>query len=244
VRELLFSSLLVFVFLFSANAQAKFDLPAGAMIIEIQPINASRSLVLWMRNPQKKSRDAEEEIYTCPEYTRGNYYHGKLQISLVNTKTQKIINSVEINDGDQPDGSFDVPYLIQRFYYKVPVINAKKEGKPRILSLQDFNGDGKPYEFAMYDALACQGLNTALFGYSQKQDKVIQYPIELTTGGKTETVYWIDYLYSIKPATNGVWKYEIDYRGRGGSLDKYEIRYDKQKEIFVGNLTSTDTGND
>ena len=37
----------------------------------------------------------------------------------------------------------------------------------------------------------------------------------------------------------GSWKYEIDYRGRGGSLDKYEIRYDKQAERFEGKLGQT-----
>jgi hypothetical protein len=43
-------------------------------------------------------------------------------------------------------------------------------------------------------------------------------------------------LFSEKPTSPGSWKYEIDYRGRGGSLDKYEIHYDKQAERFEGKL--------
>ena len=97
------------------------------------------------------------------------------------------------------------------------MVNKKKEGKPQILVLRDINGDGKPYEFAMFDAWACMGLNTALFGYSEMQDKVIQYPVELKTNGKTTTDYWVDYLFSKKPIRKGYWKYEIDYTGRGGS---------------------------
>ncbi len=31
-------------------------------------------------------------------------------------------------------------------------------------------------------------------------------------------------------------RYEIDYRGRGGSLNKYEIRYNANAERFEGKL--------
>lgn len=245
MKKILFIILSICIFFTAANAQTKFDLPNDALILETEPVNNERSLVLWMTAAKKVARTTMDDVYTCPEYTRGSYYHGKLQISLADTKTQKIINSVEIDDDDQEDGIFDVPYLIQRHYYKVPSVSGpKKEGKPKILDLQDFNGDGKAFEFAMYDALACQGLNTALFGYDDKQDKVIQYPIELTTNGTHETVYWIDYLFSKKPDKNGVWNYEIDYRGRGGSMNKYDVYYDKQKEMFVGNLAITDGVND
>lgn len=213
--------------------QTKYALPAGSLVIETRVVNPERTLVLWMQNPQKYPR-GNDEIYTCPEYSRGSFYRGRTHISLVNTKTQGIINTVEIKDGE--DNSFDVPYFIQRYFYKVPVINTNKEGKPQILALEDINGDGKPFEFAMYDAWACMGLNTALFGYSETQDKVIQYPIELKTGTKSETVYWIDYLFSKKPVAKGFWQYDIDYTGRGGTLDKYEIRYDYKRETFVGTL--------
>jgi hypothetical protein len=242
----IFSAFICVLFLFfGAYGQSGTDLPRGAQIIETQAINAQRNLILWMPNPKKNPRDGMGEIYTCPEYTRGNYYSGKTRVSLIDAQTKKIINTIEVanpNSGTDED-SFDIPYLIERHYYEVPTISSDKQGKPKILALRDFNGDGKKYEFAFYDALACMGLSTALFGYSEKQDKVIQYPVELKSSGKTEKMFWVDYFFSKKSLRKGFWKYEIDYRGRGGSLDKYEIYYDAKTESFRGTLVSLEGEN-
>ena len=121
-----------------------------------------------------------------------------------------------------------------------------KDAKPTIMWLHDYNGDGKALEFALFNAQACMGLETALFGYSERQDKVIQYPIKLEVieNGRstTQTQMWADYLMSKKPQSVGYWKYEVDYRGRGGSLDKWEVKYDRLKEAFEGRLTITTDG--
>jgi len=110
--------------------------------------------------------------------------------------------------------------------------------------LRDYNGDGKAWEFALFDAEACMGLATTLIGYSEHQDKVIQYETHLivkTSKGKrsatTET--WTDYLFSKTPNSPGFWKYEVDYRGRGGSLNKYEVHYDTRNERFWGKRSET-----
>ncbi|MBV9960495.1 MAG: hypothetical protein JO360_18855, partial [Acidobacteria bacterium] len=72
------------------------------------------------------------------------------------------------------------------------------------------------------------------------QDKVIQYPISLTAieqGKRTvESGHWEDYLFSEKPVSPGHWKFQIDYRGRGGTLNKYDVRYDRRAERFVGTV--------
>jgi hypothetical protein len=83
-----------------------------------------------------------------------------------------------------------------------------------------------------------------LLGYSERQDKVIQYQTHLTVSDSkrkrsTSAEYWTDYLFSKKPVSPGSWKYEFDYRGRAGSLDKYEIHYNKQTERFEGRLVQT-----
>ena len=121
---------------------------------------------------------------------------------------------------------------------------AGREGRPTILWLRDFNGDGKAHEFALFDAVACMGLETALFGYSERQDRVIQYPVSLVTtddkGKKsTEMLKWIDYLFSKEPTAPGHWKFAIDYRGRGGSLDSYEFHYNDAAERFEGTASYT-----
>ena len=93
----------------------------------------------------------------------------------------------------------------------------------------------------MFDALACMGLQTTLIGYSEKHDRVIQYPVRLEViegcNRTTRVTPWADYLFNQKPRRPGYWKYEIDYRGRAGSLDKWEVRYNAAKEQFEGKLT-------
>jgi len=224
------------------TAQQNYGLPTGAFVIETKTITLNRTLVLWMMNPKKVPRDTPDEPYTCPEETRGSYYSGPTRVSLVNPKNHTIINSITIkSEEDGAEDAFDLPYQIHiGKYYKVIEGTARPEGKPDLMWLGDYNGDGKALEFALFDAVACMELQTTLIGYSEKRDRVIQYPIKLVAvNGKErqiEVVHWIDYLFS-KPANKPrYWKYEIDYRGRGGTLDKYEIRYNKQRERFEGRV--------
>ncbi len=226
-----------------------YGLPAGALVVETRPLELGgakgRALVLWMLRPEKFPRD-ERDAYTCPEETRGSYYFGPARVSLVDTQAGRVVNTLKvIEEYSHGEDEFDLPYRIHAGgYYHVPGVAEGREGKPTILWLRDFNGDGRAHEFALFDALACMGLETALFGYSEKQDRVIQYPLSLETthtdGGKAaEVLNWADYLFSKAPAAPGLWKFEIDYRGRGGSLDRYEVRYNVQAERFEGTLTQT-----
>jgi len=247
-------------------------LPSDAVIIEEQSLKSEshpeRALLLWMVSPAKNPSGVQvnpEYPYTCPERTRGSYFSGPTRVSLLDTTTRTVINTIEIKDGDEErddredkDGdfeytedyeddadSFDIPYAIRKEgYYRVEGdAPESEEVKPHIMWLRDYNGDGKALEFALFDAEACMGLLTTLIGYSEWQDRVIQYPVYLEVEGdegrRTELLSWCDYLFSEKPTSPGCWKYEIDYRGRGGSLDKYEIRYDAQNEMFVGKLVWT-----
>jgi hypothetical protein len=240
----------------------KLELPSGAVIIEEQSLGSKkhpdRALILWMVNPTKNPSDAQkdqEAPYTCPDETRGSYYSGLTRISLLNTTTRTVINTIEIKDGHFKGGdgledkadSFAIPYAIRKgYYYHVEDEGDSPEGvemKARVMWLKDYNGDGKALEFALFDAAYCMGVLTTLIGYSEWQDRVIQYPIDLEVVGDeghwTESLSWCDYLFSEKPISPGHWKYEIDYSGSGGSLGKYEIRYDAQHEMFVGTLDWT-----
>ena len=233
----------------AVSAQVRYTgLPADAVVIEQEPVPESahpnRLLVLWMKSPQRNPRDGtpEDNAYTCPEVTRGHYYHGPTAVSLVDTAVRHVINSVDIEPlyGD----SLDIPYFIEAgHYYTVPGKLVHNEGKPKLLALRDYNGDGKALEAAFFDAESCMGLTTALIGYSEKQDKVIQYSVELISeaDGKRsrKTEQWAEYLFSKKPVQPGYWKYEIDRRGHGGTLDSYEVRYDAAKERFTGTVVST-----
>jgi hypothetical protein len=228
---------------FGASEANKYELAGGAQIIETQPVTPNRSLVLWMVRPAEHPRDTPGEPYTCPEYTRGNYYSGATRVSLVDSQTHKVINTLKIMQEEADE--FDVPYNIRSdYYYHVEGVPKGTEGKPTIIWLRDYNGDGKAWEFALFDAQACMGLSTALIGYSERQDKVVQYQTHLVltdSKGKRSatTELWTDYLFSKKSTGPGSWKYEIDYRGRGGSLDKYEVHFDKQAERFEGKRVQT-----
>ena len=227
---------------FATSTGGEYEFPEGALVIETQPVTPKRSLILWMVRPTKHPRETPDDPYTCPEYTRGSYYSGATRVSLVDPQTHKVINTIEVS---QEADEFDIPYSIRSdFYYHVEGVPKETEGKPTIMWLKDYNGDGKAWEFALFDAQACMGLATTLIGYSERQDRVIQYQTHLVVADSKRkrsatTQSWTDYLFAKKPMSPGSWKYEIDYRGRGGSLDKYEIHYDKQAERFAGKLGQT-----
>ncbi len=231
------------------TAQEKLEsLPKGALVLEskqIGPINGeSRTIVIWMLNPKRNPLTYKrDEPYTCPDQTRGSYYEGPARVSLLDSTSKKVINTIKVSSYDsEPDDILDLPYDIRRgYYYRVDKVSPRTaQGKPTIIWLRDLNGDGKALEFALYDAPACMGLQTTLIGYSEKQDKVIQYPLQLevTEDGKRSTwnSFWADYLLTNKPTRPGQWKYEVDYRGRGGSLDKWEVKYNASKEQFEGTV--------
>lgn len=229
------------------NAQTIKGLPVDALVLEkihlVSTRHPNRGLILWMVNPKRNPRDATEDLYTCPEYTRGSYYSGPTRVSLYDSLSMKVINTIKViaNYEDNSD-SFDVPYAIRRGYYyhvdnRVP---KTRDAKPVIMWLKDYNGDGKALEFALFDALACMGLETALIGYSENRDQVIQYPISLRSADEetrtSESLLWADYLFAKRPLRPGYWKYKVDYRGRGGSLDKWEVKYNRVKERFEGTV--------
>ncbi len=241
--------LIIVCFLFlptSSFAQSGIrGLPQGALVVETRRLPVpNRALVLWMLNPKKNPSDyGPDEPIPCPDQTRGSYYSGPTRVSLLNSTTNTIINTVKIvKEYEEGEDSFDVPYAIRKgFYYHVAVpVRRTAEAKPTIMWLRDHNGDGQALEFVLFDALACMGLETTLIGYSAKQDRVIQYPVhlEVIEGAKHSTSdgFWADYLFNQKPVRRGFWKYEIDYRGRAGSLDKWEVRYNPARERFEGKL--------
>jgi hypothetical protein len=232
-----------------AQAQTRktpYGLPAGARVVEERTLDLGaakkRKLVLWMLRPTRYPRGSEE-IYTCPEQTRGSFYRGPARVSLVDAATGRVVNTLKIiQEYSHGEDEFDLPYRIKAGgRYRVAGTPEGREGRPTLMWLRDFNGDGRALEFALFDALACMGLETALFGYSERRDRVVQYPLSLETeyAGKrtTEALNWVDYLFSREPSGPGRWKFEVDYRGRGGTLDSYDVRYNPQAERFEGTVT-------
>lgn len=233
---------------YQRTIETEFKLPAGAKVIEFQLLNSrqhkNRALILWMLNP-KKNPYSSGDLYTCPDETRGSYYSGPTRLSLVDTDTKQMINTINIVDKDYDEGdTFDIPYKVRKgYYYEVNSKSSKIEAKPNIMVIKDYNGDGEALEFVLFNKISCMSVATALFGYSEKQDKAIQYAIELDINEDKKPAKsmggWGDNLFNTKPIKSGFWQYELDYRGRGGALEKFEIRYNKERELFQGTCILT-----
>lgn len=227
-------------------------LPKGATIIEVQPIPATarknRALVLWMNVTSTDCPAGWEEDWTkiCPESTRGCAYSGMTKVSLMDTAEARVINTLDVwgshdamaTIGVSPShgakDSLDIPYRLGRggpYYVEAPF------GKPKIMLLKDYNGDGEALEFALFSAWTCSDLLTTLIGYSRRNDRVIQYPVRLSWIEPNEkpvvvSVYWVEHLFSSKPQRPGYWKYRSIYPP--GVYEEYEIRYLPDREAFEG----------
>jgi len=225
-------------------------LPRDAFVVETLPLEVGggrqRALVLWMVRPSRHPFEGgDDDGYTCPDETRGSHYHGPTRVSLLDASAGRVINTVRVMPDDEgAEDVFDLPYRLRAGnHYHVEGGDERKEGRAVLLHPRDYNGDGEALEFALYDAVACMPLMTALYGYSRRQDRVIQYGLhlEVSDGGKVsrQVWRWADYLFARAPVRPGHWNYEVDYRGRGGSLDRFEIRYNPNLERFEGKVTRT-----
>jgi hypothetical protein len=223
------------------------SLPRGAKVIEIERIPRSvrkdRALVLWMKHPKLHCDKYWRELYACPSLTRGCYRSGPTRVSLVDTATQRVINTIVIRDGnDAPTtvmghvtgkghDSLDLPYR-NRNGGPYRVVAGERA---KILALKDYNGDGDPTEFALFDAGSCSDLLTTLIGYSRRRDRAIHYPIRLrwndSESTREVTSFWVEHLFNTKPEQPGVWKYVSRYPG---ATETYEIRYVAADEAFEG----------
>jgi len=226
-----------------APDKAIVGLPAGAVVVETRLLPASahanRMLALWMLNPEKHTR-SEGDVYTCPERTRGNYYSGPTRVSLVNTVSGEIINTVRvtIRSATQSGGrteereadSFDIPYLIRRDLYRVDAPGSGGEGRPTIISLKDYNADGRALEFALFNAETCSDVAVQLIGYSVQRDSVIQYPFRSTSEAPDVKPWlWADNLFAHKPVGRGHWHYVMPFPG---STCVFDYQYRPSSEEF------------
>jgi hypothetical protein len=221
------------------------ELPHEAKIVEFREIPPSahrkRALIVWIISPKDLPRHTNEsESYTCPEDSRGWFHRGRTRVSLADTLSNRIINTIEVQVPLTSGwlDEFDIPYRIKPLLYRVEPPLTAGEGRPVILDLKDFNGDGKPFEFALFDAQSCSVVQTQLIGYSERQDRVVQYPIRLKggwEGRRDPTLLWLDHFALQKPVAAGIWHYTRNYNS--GSMATFDIRYDADAECFVGTVS-------
>ena len=182
----------------------------------------------------------EDAAYTCPEQTLGHYYHAPTRFSsLVDTQSKQVLNSVPVVCCNADE--YDIPFRIRPGYlYEVRGLLTHGAGKPHILGLRDFNGDGKVLEFAFYVKESCNEPLTMVLGYSQRQDRVITYEflIHSNVPGESDSQLWMYGFTSRKPIEPLHWRYE-DLLNSGRRL-KYDFRYFPECERFEGTVLITD----
>src|SRR5260370_40844751 len=84
-------------------------LPKGAVIVETRKVwaagHAHRALVLWVLSPTKHPTDyGPNDPYSCPDETRGSHYSGPTRVSLVNSATNTILNTLKISEDEAEAG--------------------------------------------------------------------------------------------------------------------------------------------
>jgi hypothetical protein len=223
-------------------------LPAGSLIVEIAKATATRSIICWIKNPHIEV--STDEDYSCPTVTSGTgYFTGKIFFSLIDTRAKRLINSLEV------DPDIVIPYAILNPEYASMLGGLKyhakggtetKPGMAQVLFLDDYNGDGTKNEFAIYEQYSCVACVSSLYGYSVKGDSLIHYPCLLNvtesnssgTGDTsyTEIQYWPDHAFQFKADKDDSIVFDMDYRGRAATFDRYALHYNKLAERFEGTL--------
>ena len=233
-----------------AGAVGRYGLPSEAKILEVQDVGSkahpNRALVLWMLNPERYPFWGErEEPYTCPDETAGSHYRGPTRVSLLDTSRKRILNTIQIlNPVITGEDELPIPYEIRGgYYYRVKGGRGGRPGRPTLLWLKDYNGDGKAQEVALFLKLNCTLVWTTLIGYSERQDRVINYPVTFGFEGcaerrAPETSTWAPLLFATDPVRPGKWSYDVHYQV-GGSV-RFEVGYDPEKEAFEGLQVSSD----
>ena len=220
-------------------------LPNNSTIIDFCSLplknNLNRAIILYVTNPVKYEKKIDE-LYSCPDRAEGTLgYRGTVRVALIDTQNGALINTLDAGSSpfvvttipiEIPVDCWELPYDTNRIIIKDGV----KILKNPVLYLRDYNGDGRSLEFALSGRGCCSDFChfTSLIGYSETQDKIIQYPVVTTDTGRdckvsTYTDFWPACLFSEDPISPGKWKYRLwDQVG----YVTCQAHYDSQNEKF------------
>ncbi|MFX3625846.1 MAG: hypothetical protein ACN6I4_00670 [bacterium] len=242
----------------------KLGLPTEALILEYKTLKdyPDKAIIIWGEHI-KVGFDICE-FYTCPQTTTGTgYFRGDIKISLVDTKMLQVINTIKIFEpywGETGSNIFSIPFSIASKKHKTAISGLKyhtiggdeiKDGMAEVIHFDDFTGNGKKLEFALHHQIGCVTCQSTLIGYDDKSDSLINYKIvlkEVDTDSAqkksnfTES-YWVSEVFTLRPK-NGMYIFAKDYRGRGGTLNYFEVKFNEEIRFFEGNMKFTRQEND
>jgi hypothetical protein len=223
-------------------------LPGGATVVEVAllppAIHRGRLLVLWMASATPvECQEGWEETWTtmCPDSTRGCSAAGPTRVSLVDTEENRLINTLRITNPVTRADSFDVPRRLGPggpYRVEVPF------GRPNLLWLRDYTGQGEASQFALFDAATCSMLFTTLLGYDSEHDRLVQYSIH--SWWRDRSGRWHSYsspwelgLFAVPPVRPGYWRYRGG--GPGAPHSEYEVRYRADTRSFEAWVLQSET---
>lgn len=119
-------------------------------------------------------------------------------------------------------------------------MNSNNEGKPKILYLQDLNGDGVAAEFVLFMYGACSIADTRVFGYQKQSDRVVSYLVEVQNGrGQPKTEKWVGQIFARKPISPGRWDFTWEPGHGTDSTIREQVSFDRVRQLFVDQQTIT-----
>jgi len=214
-------------------------LPPDAMTVEIADLRAvagmERLLVLWMQSPKQEVRGPDAAY--CGDAVYGDNWVGPTRLSLVDPVNRKLLNTIDILgpafSRDAAD-SFRLPFWVGNYYYHVPQMNAKREGKPTILYLRDLTGEGVAAEFVLFMHGACGIAETGVFGYQKQSDRVVPYLVEVQDGsGRPKVEQWVSQIFARKPISPGHWDFTWEPGHGADSTIHEQVSFDKVRQLFL-----------
>lgn len=222
-------------------------LPPNAKIIETANVNTGgrvgRILVLWMLDPHRVVR-REVGGGGCSDWVYGDHWYGPARLSLLNSTTRKIINTIEIHgmyEGAQdPEHGFPIPFLVRNGSYyvpqaeKIPEVKSGKEGVPKLLNLRDLTGEGVAGQFVLFEYEACAISLTTVVGYSPHTDRAVQFEVETPLdGGRRTVTSWVEQVFAYPPSPPGRWDFTWEPgHGADGSVHE-RVSFDRTRQLFV-----------
>jgi len=151
----------------------------------------------------------------------------------VDLEGRQVINTIALRTPGGDADSFDIPYRIQPGYYSVPAIEGNNEGKPTLLDLKDWNGDGH----AQSRDIRCRGLRRRVHCHARLQlatDRAVQFPIEyLGNDGQPKQAAWIEQPFAHEPVRPGHWSFSRKPRRRLRPERRRKGGLDASRELFV-----------
>jgi hypothetical protein len=212
-------------------------LPPGATFVEARKVTPTRALVVWMTEAKREPDPCpprRDWAPSCPDRTQGCHYNGLLHVSLVDTATHTLLNTLDVPGPLEGVDDIDVPYRVMT---PGPYHYSRLTRKPQIIRLRDYNGDGKALEFAIFDAESCSDLFTALFGYSERQDRVIRYEVHVKRRGVQTADFtndWPQTVFALPPIRPGYWKFHLAFPPGPPEVphEDWTVWYVAEKEMF------------